>query len=730
MSNAYPLLSNVVENILLYYILIYAILSLFFKPDKQRVYCGIFAFCGTTNLSKDLYKLVLANIKLIGIQNDSRGGDNAGILLNNEIIHTEGIQSKFSELLQKNTLDAPDPEYSTVVIGHCRKGSVGGKSHKNAHPFEIYRNDQENDFYMAGVHNGTISNWKELAENYAIDPSYTDNDSKTILTILSRQRNLKRKQPVFRVLEQYKGFGVFIWYFVDEPNTMYIFKGATRTSEFNKTLYEERPLYYYECPITKGIYFSSLEEPLKMISADVSKVERLLCNVVFKVTNGKFVKKDEIAIDRESLDNFEPTYKKSSKTVNYGHSRQRTLYEDCCEDDDSRYAQMYGYGPIDHSKPTVLDKIFSTFSDSKKEEEKAGKEPVQSKTSMIDVTNVVKKDFPRYSTTKLDLSKKSLTSLAQEGLIYRQYGLYYLKGRLLTGNYLLNKITYKCYEFNDPAAQIELKEKPHNIETKYFFEGYMLKDHVVYDKLMKMKDTFGVTWKSDKTDDFMSHYCTMPVPGITNPNVYYLSGIKASYRMEGIPYAEGKIYHFKDGALDSVLIPMDSSKNEVEITSKKVVPLITNPEELKKAADELGIPYQRTKDEVKELNNSVVLYKKKEEKDDSKELEKPIFNSNVIPIEESYVIDSQEEEILELYKELYEKCQEQLDLLDPYIRKGTVESTDFLSTNFMLFFKDSIEACLLSPDGKNNSPYFQKDEDNELIYKGLQEHKIGEFNIF
>jgi len=135
------LFSNNVKSILLIYFLTYCLLSLFFKPDKSRIYCGVFAFCGPTTLTKGAYAMILSNIKLLGILNDSRGGDNAGILINNEVLHTKGTDWKFSELIQREVLENPDPQYSTVIIGHCRKASVGGRDHKYAHPFEIYQND-------------------------------------------------------------------------------------------------------------------------------------------------------------------------------------------------------------------------------------------------------------------------------------------------------------------------------------------------------------------------------------------------------------------------------------------------------------------------------------------------------------------------------------------------------------------------------------------------------------
>lgn len=729
MYNAY-LFDSIINNILPIYLVIYCVLSLFFKPDKLRIYCGIFAFCGPTNLSKGLYAMILANIKLIGLQNDSRGGDNAGILINNEVIHTKGVEWKFSELLQKNTLENPNPEYSTVIIGHCRKGSVGGRDQKNAHPFEIYRNDQENDFFMSGVHNGTVSNWKELAENYAIDPAVVDNDSKVMLTILSRQRNLQRKKPIFRVLEQYKGFGVFIWYFVDEPNTMYVFKGAGKTSEFNQTLYEERPLYFYECPITKGVYFSSLEEPLKMIAINKDKVDKLGCNVVYKITEGKFIKNDEVVIDRSGIINYTVTnvhygHSNVSKKHKHNHQGQVPLYENYT-DDETCY-DMLGSSYMNCNKPAgVVDKIFNMSSDSKKEEEKTETKSIL--TNITDVTNVVPKELPSFGTSTFDHPSKSLSTLAKEGLIYRSAGLYYYKGRLMSGSFLLEKFTYEAYpDFNDEKVQKKLKESPYNYDTKYFFEGYMLKDATSYNLLsnvVKKAVESNSDWKTDKTDDYLSHFCTQPVPGLFDKNIYYMTGVKANFRCEKPPYSENKTYVFTEGKLSYVVFLKTPPKKT------ETPPLILDPKELAKAASELGIPYQRTREET--IQNAIAVSNKDTVKNtEVEEVEIIDEDKNIISAEDAYMIDAQEEEIVGCYKEFCELCKEQGDFIKPFIQKGLLKETDFLSGVFNTFFADTLVSCLINPEGGaiHDSPYFKK-ENSELIYLGLKKEDVEEFNVF
>ena len=705
------LFSNNVKSILLIYFLTYCLLSLFFKPDKSRIYCGVFAFCGPTTLTKGAYAMILSNIKLLGVLNDSRGGDNAGILINNEVLHTKGTDWKFSELIQRETLENPDPQYSTVIIGHCRKASVGGRDHKYAHPFEIYQNDNDNDFFMAGVHNGTISNWEKLAENYAIDAKKIGNDSKTLLTILSRQRNLKRKQPIFRVLEQYEGYGVFIWYFPDEPNTMYVFKGGSYKSEYDKTLYEERPLYYYECPITKGIYFSSITDPLKMISTDKSKVEQLPVNVVYKITDGKFVKKDEVRINREDLVNY-TSYSKKHKVTGFGH--QKALYEECGEDD-----YTYGYNnpsPVNRMIDVAAGKIFNSSSESKKEEKKEEK-PFQK----------VLNSASNYSSSKFDHPSKSLSTLAKEGLIYRSDGLYYYKGRLMNGSFVIDKIAYKCFPINDPVVQKELRDKPFNYETKHFFNGYMLKNSAALDKLSTMLMTcekLNLDWKTDKTDDYLSHYCSQPVPGINDKTTYYINGLKAGFRVEKPPYSDNKNYVFEKGALTEVL---SVKTKEYPEKTPTVNFIIKDPKEIGAAAKELNIPFKKENSAFEDKSRPFALVDAEIIQEfDSRNSE---YKEPIIGAEDAYIIDAGEEEILEMYNALLEKCKEQQEYIKSFVEKKLISENGLLSGIFMNFFHDGIESCLINPAGGKDIKEYYKKEGKDLVYTGLKE-KEETFELF
>lgn len=126
----------------------------------------------------------------------------------------------------------------------------------------------------------------------------------------------------------------------------------------------------------------------------------------------------------------------------------------------------------------------------------------------------------------------------------------------MNGSFVIDKITYKCFPINDPVVQKELRDKPFNYETKHFFKGYMLKNSAALDKLSTMLMTceqLNLDWKTDKTDDYLSHYCSQPVPGINDKTTYYMNGLKADFRVEKPPYSDNKNYVFEKGALTEVL---------------------------------------------------------------------------------------------------------------------------------------------------------------------------------
>lgn len=743
MTNVFPF--HDVANILLFLFLIYSILAIFFKPDKSRIYCGIFAFCGPTNLSKNIYSMVLANTKILGLYNDDRGGDNAGIMINNNVYRTSGFQRTFKDLIKSVPLENPDPKESTVIIGHCRKGSVGSKEHINAHPFEIFKSDNDADFYMTGVHNGTVSNWEELAEQYHIDPKSMNNDSKTVLTIISRQRNLKKKSPIYKVLEQYEGFGTFIWYFQDEPDTMYVFKGGSKKYS-SGPIVEERPLFFYECSTTKGIYFSSLEEPLVMISGDKTKVKNLTLNKVYKIKSGKSIEEGIVVIER-SDQNLKPV------TTSNTHARYSTA-------SDSYYEEHYGHSRFHDDGGCGVGYGCGPYSNKFNETNKqlAGTTPPKIIGGSTSSSNVSSNNTNSFKTTMFDSPFFNEVYYQARKLVYRFEGLYYgFEGKVLHGKFYINKETNEYYQYESisPLILVDLQKNPTKYSQAAFYDGFLLKDVstflVVKSQLEGLKN-----YRESKRPDFFSLYSSTVVPGIRKEDgiqKYYFSGCLANFKVENPPFSENKKYDYVHGRLVSVAVPIRFPLKQIQPkkdfllgtlvtpeSSSAIVPkkLITDIEEIKKEAARLNLPDVRkgTTDDI-----LTALIKNELEETKNKNLDSEITETleDDLTLEDAYVALSGEEEIVELLNEVFAKAEEQKDLVESLVKKGMITDTDLLSSNILVWIKDTIIQSMIpvASSNKNENDYYTYDEktgilefNSEKFLAGYDKDSTKNFEIF
>jgi hypothetical protein len=247
--------------------------------------CGIFGF-HSNDVTKTNWKEAISNFKILGLYNDTRGGDNVGMYVDGKIYKNAIFAERtFKTYIEKNQelFQFKKTEYP-ILLGHSRKGSVGGTSIENAHPFRI---PVEGDV-LVGVHNGTIKNWKNLLIKHNIDQEKEDIkvDSKAIFTILANNKG------DYSVFEEYDGGGVFIWFYESNPSELFIFKGASLYNERSTVFNEERPLYFYIS--STGIYYSSVKESLQAISSDYVLVKKVDYNKVFILKGADVIKEIEV----------------------------------------------------------------------------------------------------------------------------------------------------------------------------------------------------------------------------------------------------------------------------------------------------------------------------------------------------------------------------------------------------------------------------------------------------
>ena len=173
-------------SILIYYL----ISNLLFGVNLKVLNCGLFGYVGKKKPNLD-------KIKILGIANDSRGGHGAGILIDGIVYKTTTKEDYFYDLIVSTVL--PEPELDNLVLGHTRKGSVGGRQEKNQHPFEIYKDEKDTEPVLIGAHNGTIRDWVTLCNKYKVPTADIWVDSLGIMTILAQgEQNLS-------VFNEYKG---------------------------------------------------------------------------------------------------------------------------------------------------------------------------------------------------------------------------------------------------------------------------------------------------------------------------------------------------------------------------------------------------------------------------------------------------------------------------------------------------------------------------------------------
>ena len=482
--------------------------------------CGIFAWVG-----KDSKKFNKDKFDKLGLYNIDRGKDSCGVAFDGEIYYGLGADKLYSKFIVDREIN---PVHYPVVIGHTRSASVGNIVNvKNAHPFGFGTNNDNTGYQFIGCHNGTLYNHKELAQMFNIKSSEDEEnistiapynkytsvrqkiDSEILLEIIYKNKN-------FKVLGKYNGAAALVFTDTNEPNVVYVWKGASKFYDLkNYDVEEERPLFYYK-ETKNSLYISSIQESLEAIGGKVNKnLFTFKTNNVYKITDGDVEHAELIPISRVNA-----TQKDSSYTTSNNYYKNHT----------NAYSTHDNYHEYDYIKNTKKDVIVLP----------AVKEVLDTSNCKIVPPNIYNENLLR-------------TQNEYEGRVYFNKLRYWKNGHLITGIYTWVN-NYGFYKIGEES----IAEAEKNLYSKVglpFICNDFVKDSdssvLMHEEALKF-----IPFKSYKSIECNIHYfidgvkVQTPLDYSTTYARYYESNIKKGTRIDFILLSDCACHPIIDMSID------------------------------------------------------------------------------------------------------------------------------------------------------------------------------------
>lgn len=261
--------------------------------------CGIFGI-----ITPKPRKLDLRAFCVLGVNNDSRGGDSCGVFIDKKYEYGVNEFKLFYNFFPRSKV-LNSVTKCQVALGHCRKASVGAINAANAQPVVIKDANGEVQFVL--IHNGTIINYLDLAKKYIPNINVKDMTDSQVMAHIFYHTG-------YDVLGEYLGVGAFVMvdYRSGEPE-VFFFKGESKSSQFSTVTQIERPLF---CTYSSTEFiFSSIMDYLKALRPG-REVLTITANKLLQLKEGRlFIVKE---YDRSNL--WQTKSYGSYANTNYGYN--------------------------------------------------------------------------------------------------------------------------------------------------------------------------------------------------------------------------------------------------------------------------------------------------------------------------------------------------------------------------------------------------------------------------
>ena len=212
--------------------------------------------CGIAGIvSKDVRPFDLSGFCVLGVTNDSRGGDSCGVFIDGKYEYGVDKLKMFADFYPTSKV-LHETREAKISFVHCRKASVGEISERTAQPVVLKNNSGQIEYVL--MHNGTVHNYKELAAKYIPDTDIAGLTDSQVMAHIFRKVG-------YAPLCEYIGGATFaiIDYRGTEPKVL-LFRGASKKTA-DAEVAGERPLFYYIDPARKELIFSSMKYPVELI---------------------------------------------------------------------------------------------------------------------------------------------------------------------------------------------------------------------------------------------------------------------------------------------------------------------------------------------------------------------------------------------------------------------------------------------------------------------------------